>query len=217
MGERIFLGDIQEGVHLVSYKPTVNQFFLLANETTPKWVTASCLLDYSTVATGDKFGNFSVSRLPPEISGAAEDDPVAGSLREGSYALDNKMVTECSFHVGSMVQIISTGMFGGTHEAIIYGTLEGAIGVMAPFLVQSEISFFQQLEQQLRDRDLSLCGREHLSYRSAFSPNRHVVDGDLCELFLQLSHKNQKEVAEEIDRTPAEIMRKLEDMRDRSM
>jgi len=38
------------------------------------------MLDYDTVAVGDKFGNFSVLRLPSEVSEAIDDDPVASRV-----------------------------------------------------------------------------------------------------------------------------------------
>ena len=42
-----------------------------------------------------------------------------------------------------------------------------------------------------------------------------VVDGDLCEMFNSMDVAKQKSVAEELDRTPAEVSKKLEDIRTR--
>ncbi len=42
-----------------------------------------------------------------------------------------------------------------------------------------------------------------------------VVDGDLCEQFSQLSADKQRAVATELDRTPGEVLKKLEDMRNK--
>ena len=42
-----------------------------------------------------------------------------------------------------------------------------------------------------------------------------VVDGDLCEKYARLSPAKQREVANEVERTPAEVMKKLEDIRAR--
>ena len=52
-------------------------------------------------------------------------------------------------------------------------------------------------------------------YRSAFVPVKGVVDGDLCEYFTKLPLAKQKEIADEMDRSPGEIVKKLEDLRNR--
>ena len=33
-----------------------------------RWVTSACMLDYSTVVIGDKFGSISVIRLPKDTN-----------------------------------------------------------------------------------------------------------------------------------------------------
>ncbi len=42
-----------------------------------------------------------------------------------------------------------------------------------------------------------------------------VVDGDLCEQFTTLDAAKQRMIADELDRTPGEVAKKLEDMRNR--
>lgn len=38
------------------------------------------MVDYDTVAGGDKFGNFFVNRLPASVSEESDDDPAGGRL-----------------------------------------------------------------------------------------------------------------------------------------
>jgi splicing factor 3B subunit 3 len=40
-----------------------------------------------------------------------------------------------------------------------------------------------------------------------------VIDGDLCEQFNQVEFAKQRTLAEEVDRTPHEVMKKLEAIR----
>jgi len=40
-----------------------------------------------------------------------------------------------------------------------------------------------------------------------------VVDGDLCELFSSLPLESQRTIASDLDRSPAEVLKKLEDTR----
>jgi splicing factor 3B subunit 3 len=42
-----------------------------------------------------------------------------------------------------------------------------------------------------------------------------VIDGDLCEQFPTLPLDLQRKIADELDRTPGEILKKLEDIRNK--
>ena len=73
----------------------------------------------------------------------------------------------------------------------------------------------QNLEMHMRAENPPLAGRDHLSYRSYYFPVKNVLDGDLCEQYNTLDPAKQKSIAEELDRTPAEVSKKLEDIRTR--
>ena len=53
------------------------------------------------------------------------------------------------------------------------------------------------------------------SEASCFRRPQNVIDGDLCEQFNSMDPHKQKSVAEELDRTPPEVSKKLEDIRTR--
>ena len=42
-----------------------------------------------------------------------------------------------------------------------------------------------------------------------------ITDGDFCELFGTLPLAKQKQLAEDLDRTPHDVLKKLEDVRNR--
>lgn len=42
-----------------------------------------------------------------------------------------------------------------------------------------------------------------------------VIDGDLCEQYPSLPADMQRKIADELDRTPGEILKKLEDIRNK--
>lgn len=53
-----------------------------------------------------------------------------------------------------------------------------------------------------------------------FLPNldvsmQDVIDGDLCEQFPSLPLDMQRKIADELDRTPGEILKKLEEVRNK--
>lgn len=44
---------------------------------------------------------------------------------------------------------------------------------------------------------------------------KNVIDGDLCEQYNSIDPSKQRNIAEELDRTPNEVAKKLEDIRTR--
>ena len=67
----------------------------------------------------------------------------------------------------------------------------------------------------MRQENPPLCGRDHMAFRSAYFPVKNVVDGDLCEQYPQITMDKQQGIAEELDRTPGEVLKKLEEVRNR--
>lgn len=44
---------------------------------------------------------------------------------------------------------------------------------------------------------------------------QNVIDGDLCEQYNSIDPAKQKSIAEDLDRNPSEVSKKLEDIRTR--
>jgi splicing factor 3B subunit 3 len=65
----------------------------------------------------------------------------------------------------------------------------------------------------MRQECVNLCQRDPLSFRSYFQPVKGTVDGDLCERYGTMPYAKQKELADDVSSTPAEIMKKLEETR----
>lgn len=162
--------------------------------------------------------------------GASGAPPVVGA--------PHKLATEASFYVGDAVTSLSRGTLqagvglGGVdgalsdasagaasaaaRETLVYSTLSGSIGALLPLSTRDDVEFFSSLESRLRSDApgaTQLAGRDHASWRSSFYPSRHVVDGDLCERFSSLPAAARAAIARALDRTPLEVVRKLEDAR----
>lgn len=103
----------------------------------------------------------------------------------------------------------------GAREILLYTTLHGAIGIFVPFSTRDDIDFFSLLESQMRQELPSVFGRDHISYRGFYNPVKSVVDGELCEQFLLLAPEKRRSIAEDMERTASEIVKKLEDIRNR--
>ena len=102
-------------------------------------------------------------------------------------------------------------------ECLFYGTIGGSVGAMLPFKIREDVDFFNHLEMHMRNELPSLVGRDHLGYRSYFASVKGVIDGDLCEMYSTLPYDKQKFIAEEMERTIGDVLKKLEDIRGRVM
>jgi splicing factor 3B subunit 3 len=219
MGARICVSDVRESIHMVKYRAHDSQLIVFADDTIPRWITATCFLDYSTVAMSDKFGNIFVARLPSDATDDVDDDPSGvkaiwdkGILNGASQKVDILV----SYYVGETVLSLQRVVLSsGGPESLAYTTMAGGIGCLMPFTNREDVDFFQHLEMHLRAENAPLCGRDHLSFRSAYVPSKNVVDGDLCEQYNSLDARKKRSIAEELDRTAGEVSKKLEDLRNR--
>eukprot|EP00898_Chlorokybus_atmophyticus_P002633 jgi/Chlat1/3370/Chrsp23S08824 len=221
MGDRIYAGDAQEGFFYAKYRRSENQIYVFADEVVPRWLSGSLLMDYDTVAGADKFGNVYVARLPAELSEAIEDDPTGGRLKWEQGQLNgapHKIEAAIEYHVGETICALQrAALQPGGNEVLLYGTILGALGVLMPFTSREDVDFFHHLEMHMRQENPPLAGRDHIGFRSAYFPVKDTIDGDFCEQYAALSHDQQKRIADELDRTPGEVLKKLEDIRNRIM
>lgn len=214
--DRIIVGDAAESVHFARYRRGENALVVFADDTTPRHITSLAPLDADTVAGADKFGNVFVLRLPSDATDDSAAPTGGRALWDASSVLagaPHKVSQVAHFHVGEIVTTMQRATLAGGSECILYATIGGAIGALLPFATKEDHALFTHLEIFLRNEAVSLVGRDHLSYRSAFIPVKDVIDGDLCEVFAALPFDKQKAIAADLQRTPAEVLRKLEDVR----
>ena len=91
----------------------------------------------------------------------------------------------------------------------------GGLQVFVPFETREDVDFFSHLEMYLRIESQPLCGRDHVMFRSVYAPVKDVIDGDLCQMFSSLELNKQRILAEELDRTPPEVLKKIESLRNK--
>jgi len=220
IGDRVIVGDIQESFFLCKYHRAENKLTVFADDSVPRWITASCLLDYDTMVGADKFGNIFVVRLPEKINDDLEEDPTAFAGKSGGLmnGAPHKLEQIMQYHVGETVTSIQkcTLVPGGV-EVVVYGTIMGGVGVLLPFASREDVDFFQHLEMHMRQSHPPLAGRDHMAYRGYYFPVKDVIDGDLCEQFTQLDTETQAKISQDLDRNPSEIGKKLEELRNRIM
>ena len=217
-GDRIIVGDLTSSLFIVKYRKAEKQLDIVADNVLPRYLTASCVLDYNTVAGADKFGNVFVTRLPEEASEEIDTDPTMVVASSAVRAMENahKMKEIANFFVGDIITSFSkASLIPGGQSVLFYTTVGGAIGALVPFTSREDVNFFTHLEMHLRQLNAPLCGRDHLAYRSYYVPVKDTIDGDYCEQFSALPLQTKQEIASELNFGVYEVTKKLEEMRTR--
>ena len=214
-GDRVYVGDMMQSMQFIRYDQTSNRMVLVASDKVPRPIVCQELLDMSTIAVGDKFGNISLLRLPRGADANAVDVSGSRALWDSSREdATPKLECLCNYHIGEVVTgMTRASLVAGGSESLIYVTVTGRIGALVPFTSRETVEFYTDLEACLRTDAPRPTGREPQAYRSYYAPIKHIIDGDLCELFGKLSFEQQSKVAEKLDRTVVEIVKKLEDTR----
>lgn len=202
-GSRIIVSDVQESVTYVVYKFQENRLIPFVDDVVSRWTTCMTMVDYETVAGGDKFGNLWLIRCPQKASEEADEDGSGAHLiheRQYLQGAPNRLNLMCHFFPQDIpTSVVKTQLVAGGRDVLLWSGLQGTVGILVPFVSREDVDFFQTLEQHLRTEEPPLAGRDHLMYRSYYVPVKGVIDGD-CRCFLLLishlhpivSHPNSK-------------------------
>ncbi|KAK5122599.1 hypothetical protein LTR85_003862 [Meristemomyces frigidus] len=218
-GNRIICGDVSESVTYVVFKPAHNRMIGFVDDTIQRWTTCTTMLDYETVAGGDKFGNLWVVRCPEQASRESDEEGIGGFIvNERSYLNGAPYRLELRSHFFTQdipMSMQRTALVAGGQDVLFWSGLQGTLGMLVPFVSREDVEFFGQLESQMRAEDAPLAGRDHLMYRGYYVPVKGVIDGDLCERFMRLGYDQKQKIAAEVEREVREVERKVQEMRTR--
>lgn len=212
-GSRIIVSDVQESVTYAVYKFQENRLIPFADDMIARWTTCTAMVDYETVAGGDKFGNMWLVRCPQKASEEADEDGSGAHLvHERQYLAGAPSRLNLMSHYYTQdipTSIQKTQLVAGGRDVIVWTGYQGTLGMFVPFASREDVDFFQSLEMQLASNNPPLAGRDHLIYRSYYVPVKGAIDGDLCETYLLLPSDKKEMIAGELDRSVREIERKI--------
>ena len=220
-GSRIIVSDVQESVTYCVYKYQENKLIPFADDIIARWTTCATMVDYETVAGGDKFGNLWLLRCPPKASEEADEEGSGAHLtheRQYLSGAPNRLNLVTHFFPGDIpTSIQKTNLVAGGRDVIFWTGFQGTLGMLVPFVSREDVDFFSSLETQLASTNGNppILGRDHLIYRSYYAPTKGTIDGDLCETYFLLPNDKKQMIAGELDRSIREIERKISDMRTR--
>eukprot|EP00924_Labyrinthula_sp_SR-Ha-C_P013060 augustus_masked-scaffold_12-processed-gene-8.0-mRNA-1 protein AED:0.23 eAED:0.26 QI:0/-1/0/1/-1/1/1/0/1238 len=214
---RLFVADSLHSMKIFSYYPTkktTEAIALLCDDVSPRVMTAFEILDFDTIVGADKFGNIFVLRLPEDLEEALEPSIQLKLWDQANFdGAPNKLEQLAQFHVGEIItDVKKTSLSAGRPEVILYCTISGRVGVLAPIASTEDSELLEHIENQLRELRGKQLGLEQLSYRSSFIPLKHVVDGDFLNQFYEVSAENQQGIAEGAGRTSSSISSKIEEL-----
>ncbi|KAF4946522.1 hypothetical protein FGADI_11160 [Fusarium gaditjirri] len=217
-GNRIAVGDLQQGVTMVTFDHKHETLIPFIDDTVARWTTCAAMVDYESVVGGDKFGNLWIVRCPDKASQEADEGGIRLNNAQGHlHGAPARFDSVAHFFAQDIpTSITKTSLVVGGQEVIVWTGLQGTIGVLIPFVTREDVDFFHALEGHMRAEDPSLVGRNHLMYRSYYVPAKGVIDGDLCERFRLLPVEKRRQIASELGCTVAEVERKISDFRIRS-
>ena len=113
--------------------------------------------------------------------------------------------TVCALTKGTLVS--------GGKESLLYASLNGTLGALAPFASRDDVDFCTHLEMHMRQEARAAPGPRPPPASVARTPVKDVIDGDLCEQFAALDAEARARVAEDMDHSVGEILKRLEDLR----
>ena len=212
-GSRIVVSDLQQSVVMVVFKFQDNKLIPFVDDTIARWTSCTTMVDYETVAGGDKVGNLWLLRCPSKASEEADEEGSGQHLvHERSYLQGAPHRLTLMMHYFPQdipMSIQKTNLVAGGKDCLIWAGLQGTLGILIPFVSREDVDFFQTLELHMRTEDPPLAGREHLIYRGYYAPVKGVIDGDLCERYTLLPTDKKQMIAGELDRSVREIERKI--------
>ena len=143
-GSRIIVSDVQESVVYVVYKYQDNLLIPFVDDVVARWTTCTTMVDYETVAGGDKFGNLWLLRCPQKASEEADEEGAGAHLaheRQYLQGAPNRTALMCHFFPQDIpTSIQKTQLVAGGRDILLWTGLSSTIGILVPFV--SRVSLF---------------------------------------------------------------------------
>ncbi|XP_047054864.1 DNA damage-binding protein 1-like isoform X1 [Lolium rigidum] len=186
-GDFIVVGDIMRSLSLLVYKHDEGLIEYKARDFNASWISAVEMLDDDIYIGADNCCNLFTVRESETHEGRLD---VIGEYHLGDLVNSLQHGSLVKHHTRSLV---------GKYPTAIFGTISGAIGVIAS--IPSNLHMILEKLQSILAKSIKSVGNlSHAEWRSFYnvrrtSVARNFVDGDLIELFLKLSSSHKLAVA----------------------
>lgn len=212
---RVAVGDIRQSVTvLVHLEHPVDghELYPLVCDRIQRQVTCLKFVDYETVAVGDRFGSFSMLRIPSEASKLADEDHNAVHLRQLEPTLNGsahyRFQQVVSYHLEDVPMAI-----GLCRGMLVVSCLLGTVTAFVPVPTDKEARHLKNVEKYVAELDVGLMGRDHLKFRGYYVPVQDVVDGDLLDGYLVMDKGERERVGEKVGLEVEDVVGRVVNMR----
>ena len=204
----VVVGDLMKSVSLLKYDAAASTLSEVARDFNPNWMTAvDALGDDAYLGAENSFNLFTLRKNPDASSDEERSRlDVVGEFHLGEFV--NR------FRGGSLVAQIPDDDEIETSNATLFGTVNGALGVIAT-LPQETFEFAVRIQNAMNEIVKGVGGFSHEQWRSFHNehqtrPAKHFVDGDVVERFLDLKKEKMKLVADAVGVSIDELTRRVE-------
>jgi len=222
VNNRIFITDAVDSVHMLRYNDKENQFQEISDDILPRYVTSIEVIDFHTVAIADKFGSFTILRLPQNAEEEFSEDFASYKFRWESGYLNgapSKFSQLCQYYfINTITSIQKINMYWSQNDVILLGDIDGKITALLPFEYKSQLDFYNHLEMYLRTADKGynfITDRDHLLFRSYYSASKGIIDGDLCTQYLNLPKLKKEFITSSLEMPNEQIVKRLDEMKEK--
>lgn len=207
-GDLIVVGDLMKSISLLAYKQDERKLEVKARDYDPTWLSAVCMLDNDIYMGADNSYNlFTVRRNPP----TATDEDRARLDKVGHFHLSSFVN---KFRRGSFRMKLPDSIIANI-PTVLFCTIDGMIGVVAS-IPGSIYETLMALQEAMRKVVRGVGGFKHSEWRAPgpSKSSERFIDGDLCELWLDMSREKQEEVIAAMNNnsTFTGIMKLLEEL-----
>ncbi|KAI5953215.1 RSE1 [Candida jiufengensis] len=221
VNQRILISDLSNSLMLLKFDTDQNKFLPIMDDIIKRQVISLKQLDYDTFIGNDKFGNLFVSRIQSEISNEIDKNWSLLKNKIHNNVLNSciyKFQNLCDFYIADIITSFQIGNFNnGVEKSIIYTGISGKIGIFIPLIFKTEIELFNNLQMELRKLDNNnVIKKDHLKFRSYYNPIKNIIDGDLIEIFSNLSTSDKLKISSNLKKSINEIDKKIWEIRNRS-
>eukprot|EP00004_Rigifila_ramosa_P012847 TRINITY_DN2819_c0_g1_i1.p1 TRINITY_DN2819_c0_g1~~TRINITY_DN2819_c0_g1_i1.p1 ORF type:complete len:1140 (+),score=324.51 TRINITY_DN2819_c0_g1_i1:3-3422(+) len=203
----VLIGDVIKSVTLFSQNETTHTLESLCRDPGQVWLTATQLIDDDAVLVCDMGRNVSVMKRNTDSEKEYEKKRLecAGMMHIGETV--NKVC------VGSVSSRVSED--SSLHTSLVLATASGKI-LVSVSVSESDFKILQHIETALLKFVRGVGGFSHADWRKYRTERREVaacgfIDGDLVEIFLELSTEQQLSVLKGLSVSLDEATKLIED------
>ena len=203
-GNLIVVGDLMKSITLLEYKHESGRIEEVAHDFSSNWMTAVEILDDDTYLGAESSYNlFSVKRNKNALT-----DDLRGTLELSSAFHLGDSVNR--FRKGSLVMRMPDQTVEEHSSEIsntwLFGTISGGLGVIAT-ISKKDFDLLNKVQEAMQTTIVGVGNFSHKEFRSFHNvqrnlPMKNFIDGDLIELFLDLSRDEQIKIANQVVQEP---------------